>query len=156
MKPHSPNFTGFKLKILFAFFCIITIATFTKCKAQSIVGKWKGISVKKIYSPEYAKQTGRLTEELFAKDIGNSYIEYKADHTFTINFSSVNSVEITTMKGIWNLTVNQLKYTLEPQYNPQKKTTTATVSITGNTMVTTAIMLPPSKIIKTISTGTRM
>ena len=156
MKLQSPNSTRLKLKILFSIFCISTIIAFTECKAQSIVGKWKGISVKKIYSPEYAKQTGESTEEQFAKDIGNSFIEYKPDHTFIMNFSSANSVEITTMKGIWNLTVNQLKYTLEPQYNPQKKTTTATVSITGNTMVTTAIMLPPSKIIKTISTGTRM
>ena len=152
MKPHSPNFTGFKLKILFTFFCIITIAAFTECKAQSIVGKWKGISVKKIYSPEYAKQTGKSTEEQFAKDIGNSDIEYKPDHTFIMNFSSVNSSQVTTMTGKWSLTGDQLKYTLEPQYNPKKKTTTATVSITGNTMVTTAIMLQPSKIIKTNST----
>ena len=156
MKLQSPNFTRLKLKILFSIFCISTIIAFTECKAQSIVGKWKGISVKKIYSPEYAKQTGKSTEEQFAKDIGNSFIEYKPDHTFIMSFSLVNSSEVTTMNGNWSLTGDELKYTLEPQYNPQKKTTTATVLITGNSMVTTAIISPPSRIIKTISIGTRM
>jgi hypothetical protein len=30
----------------------------TTCGAQSIVGKWKGVSVKNYFSAEYAKQAG--------------------------------------------------------------------------------------------------
>jgi peptide subunit release factor 1 (eRF1) len=73
-----------------------------------------------------------------------------------MTFSAPNDPEVTTIKGTWSLTGDQLKSTLEPKYNPQKMTTTATVSVNGNTMVTTAVMLPPARITKTISTGTRM
>jgi hypothetical protein len=73
-----------------------------------------------------------------------------------MTFSALNDPEVTTMKGTWSLAGDQLKTTLEPKYNPKKMTTTATISINGNTMVTTAVMPAPSRIIKTISTGTRM
>ena len=95
-------------------------------------------------------------EERSAKETGNSTIEYKSDHTFIMTFSAPNDPEVTTMKGTWSLTGDQLKLTLEPTYNPQKMTTTATISINGNTMITTAVMPPPSRISKTISTSTRM
>ena len=60
------------------------------------------------------------------------------------------------MKGTWNVSGDQLKLTLEPQYNPQRISTTATFSINGNTMVTTAEIAPPARIIKTITTATRL
>jgi Lipocalin-like domain len=153
MKP-DPMFTAFKLKALLII--IVGFASFTTCGAQTIVGKWKGTSVKNFYSADYAKTIGKTMEEKFPKDVGNSDIEYKSDHTFIINFSAVNSSEITTMKGTWSLTGDQLKSTFEPQFNPKKTTTTATVLINGNTMVTTAVIASPSRIIKTISTSTRM
>ena len=153
MKPSS-MFGAFTSKALLIL--IVGSASFTTCGAQSIVGKWKGVSVKNFYSAEYAKQIGKPMEEKFPKDVGNSDIEYKSDHTFIMNFSAVNTPEVTTMKGTWSLAGDQLKFTLEPEYNPQKKTTTATVSISGNTMVTTAVIASPSRIVKTISTSTRM
>jgi len=153
MKPVS-MFTAFTLKAILIL--IVGFSSFTTCGAQSIVGKWKGVSVKNFYGAEYAKQIGKPMEEKFPKDAGNSDIEYKSDHTFIMNFSAVNTTEVTTIKGTWSLTGDQLKSTLEPKYNPLKKTTTATVLINGNTMVTTAVIAEPSRIIKTISTGTRM
>jgi hypothetical protein len=150
-------FTAFTLKALLTITCItIGFASFTKCDAQSIIGKWKGVSAKFFYSPEYAKQIGKSMEEKTTKEAGDSWGEYKADHTFTMSFSAPNSSEVTTMKGTWSLTGNQLKTTLEPQYNPQKMATTSTISIMGNTMITTAV--PPSggMVTKTISTSTRM
>src|SRR6476660_1411803 len=153
MKPSS-MFRAFTSKALLIL--IVGSASFITCGAQSIVGKWKGVSVKNFYGSEYAKQMGKPMEEKFPKDVGNSDIEYKSDHTFIMNFSAVNTSEVTTIKGIWSLTGDQLKSTLEPQYNPLKQTTTATVSINGNTMVTTAVIASPSRIIKTISTSTRM
>jgi len=150
-------FTAFTLKALIVItFITVGFASFSKCVAQSIVGKWNGVSVKNYFSVEYAKVTGKSMEEKTVKEAGNSAIEYKSDHTFIIAFSALNDPEVTTMKGTWTLTGDQLKSTLEPTYNPRKLTTTATVSITGNTMVTTAVMPPPSRISKTISTSTRM
>jgi Domain of unknown function (DUF5004) len=128
----------------------------TTCGAQSVVGKWKGVSVKNYYSAEYAKQVGKSMEEKTAKEAGNSEIIYNADHTFIMNMSAPNSTEIITMKGMWAVTQDQLKLTLEPQYNPKKMTTTATFTINGNTMVTTADIAPPSRIIKTISVATKI
>ncbi len=128
----------------------------TACYAQPIVGKWKGVSVKNYYSPEYAKQTGKSMEEKTAKDAGNSEVIYNADHTFILNMSSPNSSEVITMKGVWEATQDQLKLTLEPQFNPKKITTTATFTINGNMMETIAIIPPPSRIIKTVSIGSRL
>jgi Domain of unknown function (DUF5004) len=149
--------TFFTRRILFLSFCaFIGFSLVTTCEAQSIVGKWKGVSVKNYYSADYARQTGKSMEEKFAKDAGNSEISYNADHTFVMNMSSPNSPDIMTMKGIWAATQDQLSMTLEAKYSPRKMTTTATFIIHGNTMETTAIIPPPSRIIKTISVATRI
>jgi hypothetical protein len=147
-------FTAFTLKALLVF--IIGFAGFTKCDAQSIVGKWNGVSVKNYFSDEYAKVAGKSMEEKTMKEAGSSAIEYKQDNTFILTFSAPNDPEVTIMKGTWSLTGDQLKITFEPRFNPQKKTTTATISIIGNTMITTAVIPAPSRIVKTISTSTRM
>lgn len=150
-------FTAFSLKALIAIACItVGFAGFTTCDAQSIVGKWNGVSVKNYFSDDYAKVMGKPMEEKTVKEAGNSAIEYKSDHTFIMTFSALNDPQVTTMKGTWTLTGDQLKSTLEPKYNPRKMTTTATVLINGNTMVTTAVMPPPTRISKTISTSTKM
>lgn len=151
------TFSAFSIKAFLVIICIMTgYASFTKCDAQSIIGKWNGVSVKNYFSAEYAKVVGKSMEEKTAKEAGNSAIEYKPDHTFTMTFSAPNDPEVTTIKGTWSLTGDQLKSTLEPKYNPEKMTTTATVIINGSTMVTTAVMPPGSRIIKTISIGSRM
>ena len=150
-------FSVFSIKAFLVISCIIVgFAGFTKCDAQSIVGKWNGVSVKNYFSAEYAKVASKSMEEKTTKEAGNSTIEYKPDHTFIMTFSAPNSTEVTTMKGTWSLTGDQLKTTLEPKYNPRKMTTTATISIIGNTLVTTAVMPAPSRISKTISTSKRM
>ena len=150
-------FAAFTLKALLVITCImVAFAGFTKCDAQAIVGKWNGVSVKNYFSDAYAKVMGKTMEEKTVKEAGNSAIEYKSDHTFIMTFSALNDPAVTTMKGSWELAGDQLKSTLEPTYNPRKMTTTATVSINGNTMVTTAVMPPPSRIGKTISTSTKM
>ena len=151
------NFTGFTLKVIFLItYATVGFAGTTLCTAQSIVGKWKGVSEKRFYSEQGAKMMGKSMEERSSKEAGNSDIEYKADHTFIMNFSALNSSEVTTMKGTWSLMGDQLKLTLEPQFNPKKLTTTATISINGNTLITTAVFPALSRVIKTISTSTRM
>jgi len=150
-------FPAFTLKVLLiTTYITIGFTGFTKCNAQSIVGKWKGVSVKNFYSEQGAKLMGKSIEEKTSKEAGNSDIEYKSDHTFILNFTAPNSSDVTTMKGTWDLSGDQLKLIFEPQYNPKKKTTTATVLISGNTLVTTAVIPQPSRIIKTISISTKM
>lgn len=153
MKPNSifKNLPSHSILIL-----AIAIGCFSTCGAQSIIGKWKGVSVKNYFSAEYAKQLGKSMEEKTAKEIGNSEIEYKTDHTFILNFTPPTSTEAMIMKGTWTLSGDLLKITMEPNFNPMKKTTTATVSISGNTMITTAEMPSQTRITKTISTSTRM
>jgi hypothetical protein len=149
--------SAFTCKIILAISCVaITSAGFSKCYAQSIIGKWNGVSVKNYFSAEYAKVKGKPMEEKSAKETGSSTIEYKADHTFIMTFSDLQSPEIITMQGTWSLAGDQLRSTLEPKYNPRNITTNAVVTISGNTIVTTAIIPPPSRISKTIATGTRM
>ncbi len=157
MKKTSASFKAVFVKHLVTLAVIIAGSTgFTRCYSQSIVGKWKGVSVQNTFSPEFAKRTGKSMEEKTSKEAGNSDIEYKSDHTFSMSFSAPNSSDVTTMRGTWSLAGDQLKLTLEPQYNPQHMTTSATISISGNTLTTTAVMAPPARIIKTISVGTRM
>jgi hypothetical protein len=147
----------FIVKAFFVISCItLGFGSFARCDGQSIVGKWKGVSVKNYYSEAYAKQVGKSMEEKSAKEIGNSVIEYKSDHTFIITVGSINDPQATIINGAWSQTGDQLKLTIEPKYNPQKMTTTASFSISGNTMLTTAVIPQPSRIIKSISTGTRM
>jgi hypothetical protein len=125
------------------------------CYAQSIIGKWKGGSSKLFYSAEYAKGTGKSEEEKSAKDLGNYETEFKSDHTYVTTLSLSNS-EVTTMRGTWSLSGNQLNIITEPKYNPSKTTLSCTFVINGNTLVTTAIFPPPARMVKTIATLTRM
>jgi len=142
--------------LLITIFCTIGFTGITSCAAQSIIGKWKGVSAMIYYSAEYAKESGKSTEERTAKETGNSTVDYKADHSFVMTFSPPTSKEITTMNGTWALNSDQLTMKLEPKFNPRQTSTTATIAIQGNTMLMTAVIPAPSRISKTISTCTRM
>jgi hypothetical protein len=83
-----------RIALLFTISIFVVFSLQATCDAQSIVGKWKGVSVKNYYSPEYAKQMGRTMDEKLAKDVGNSEIIYNADHSFIMNISSPNSADI--------------------------------------------------------------
>ena len=150
-------FYAFNFKTLLIITCVtIGFESFTKCDAQSIVGKWNGVSVKNYFSDDYAKVMGKPTEEKTVKEAGISAIEYKSDHTFVMTFSAPNDKEVTTMKGTWSLAGEHLNVTLEPKYNPKKMTTASTVIVNGNTLVTTSVMPFPARISKSVSTGIRM
>ena len=106
----------------FSFLAFLTIGltAFATCDAQSIVGKWKGVSVKNSYSADYAKQIGKSEEEKLAKDAGNSEMDFNADHSFKMIFYETNSSEATIMKGTWSVSGDQLTLTLDPQFNPKE------------------------------------
>jgi hypothetical protein len=150
----------FGLVIRKIFFIVVVTAvgltTSLKSDAQSIVGKWKGVSVSNYFSEDYAKQMGKTMEEKLAKDGGNSEIDYHADHSFTMIYYTSNNSEATIMKGVWAVNGDQLTMTLNPEFNPKKTSTVSSFTIQGNTMVTTSVMASPAKIIKTVSTASRL
>ena len=137
-------------------FIFSTLAGIANCHAQSIVGKWKGGTAKIYYSAEYAKETGKSMEEKTAAELGNYTIEFKSDHTFSEAFITPPDSKVTTINGTWSLAGDDLELTIDPKYNPQKTTTKSTLSIHGNTMVTTALMPGAARIVKMESTNTRM
>ena len=58
-------FTAFTLKALLIFSCItVTFSSFTKCDAQSILGKWKVVSVKM-----FLKTGGATERQIGVQDI---------------------------------------------------------------------------------------
>jgi hypothetical protein len=127
----------------------------TNCAAQNIVGKWKGVSVTNYFSADYAKQKGSPTEEILAKDAGYSEMDYRADHSFTmISYASKNS-EATIVNGTWVVNGDQLTLTLNPEFNPQKKSTVISFVIHGDTMETTANFSGGAQVVKTVSSSSR-
>ncbi len=150
------NSTTFILKTIFIITCAtVGVAGITQCTAQSIVGKWKAVSETRFYTEKGAKMMGKSMEGQPEKP-GYSSIEYKADNTFIQNFSGQNNSEVTAMMGTWSLTGDQLKITLEPQYNPKKIASSYTISINGNTLITTVKTPASTLVIKMITTSTRM
>lgn len=79
-------FTAFNLKAII-FFTSITIgfSSLSVCRAQSsVVGKWKVVSVKQFYSPEYVKKMGKTVVEGQAPANSTYQWEFKSDHTYII------------------------------------------------------------------------
>ena len=148
---------SFLLKVMPAI-ALLTLGftNFSTCKAQFIIGKWKGGVSNIFYSVEYAKQTGKSEEEKSAKELGNYETEFKSDHTYLTTLTAPGTTEITTMKGTWSLNGSQLSITPEPKYNPKKMAFPCTIALNGNTLVTTTVFPPPARMIKTIAKYTRL
>jgi len=156
MKYNSFAQRVFIFRIAFLLACIFSATAIISCNAQAIVGKWKGGSSKIYYSPEYAKEKGKSMEEMTPEQLGNYVYEFKPDHSFIETLTQQGGSKVTTMNGTWNLTGDNMQITLEPKFNPQKATSSSTVFISGNTMVSTSILPTGSRIVKMISTSTKM
>ena len=151
MRRQLSNFMALNLKALFILISVsVGFTGFTKCQAQAIVGKWKGVSLKYFYSPAGAKQEFKQMEEAQSKEMGNSGYEFKSDHTYI--FFPLSALNITkskgiTMKGTWSLSGDQLTKTWDahqpdPELNPEEgeATVNATIQIRGNTLIVTEVM----------------
>jgi Lipocalin-like domain len=148
---------------------IITGITFgfsslNKCDAQSIVGKWNGVSTKQFLTAEAASTHGKPVLETQMTTIGSVVYEFKSDHTYIMKSTSINnSSKVRTFTGTWSVTGNQLQSKLDPKQedpkdNPIKDATSTntTMSIKGNTMVWTTLY-PDNKTVNKIEvTLTRM
>ena len=127
-------------------------ASFNKCDAQSILGKWNQISSKQFLTAEGSKKLGKSVLETQMSSIGTVVFEFRSDHTYAMKTSHTGDSGVLTLTGTWSLTGNQLELKLapeqeDPKYNPKKDTVPpkTTMSINGNTMVTSTLY-PDSKI----------
>jgi hypothetical protein len=129
-------------------------AEFTKCDAQSFVGKWKEVSGKDYCTPKGLKVTGKQFL-LQAPQMGGQILEIRSDHTFTsselMNWVP-SSVKLT---GTWTLSGDQLNTKLDlhqpdPLTNPTKDavSTNYTITISGNNMVLSLLMPSNNPIIE--------
>lgn len=122
-------FTAFTLKALLIISCItVGFTSFTKCDAQSIVGKWKVTSVKLFLN------AGGPVEHPIPPDHIYQF-EFKADKTYIVTDGPGS-----TSTGTWSVSGNQLTM-ITPQ--EQGKGRISTFLITGNKMIRTEIALPP-------------
>lgn len=136
-------FIAFTLKALLIITCItIGFAGFTKCEAQSPVGKWNRISGKQYYIPEAAKKLGKAFVEVSTASAGSSVIEIKADHTYIKTLSGKYQPQPITLTGTWSVSGNKFEMKtnpnqMGPKANPMGITapTTTTFSVSGNTLI---------------------
>src|SRR5450432_2008540 len=135
-------YTAFDLKTLFIITCItIGFSSISVCSAQSsVIGKWKVISVKQFYAPEYVKKMGKAFVE--GKTPGNSTYqwEFKSDHTYIINGGRGNDDKTT---GEWSVSGNQLTMKAAAQVRKGQGAQIYTFVITDNTMTRTMLVQPP-------------
>jgi|GEM_PF-766389 Lipocalin-like domain len=152
-------FGGIDLKVLWTISCFVFgISSLSECSAQSsVVGKWKEMSVKQFYSPEYAKQIGKAFIEGGAPPGSGYHWEFKADHTYIIESGDGNG-KSSTSTGEWSVSGNQLTMRADAQVRKGLGGQIYTFVITGNKMTRTQIMLAPynEMVIKQEDTSERM
>jgi hypothetical protein len=139
-----------KFKSVLSVCIIIAASSFCQSDAQAIVGKWESVSSKSYLTPEAAKEMGSpQIVTASGPEAGKAINEYRADHTYTLSVTPPGSAEAIIMKGKWTLTGDQLKITMDSPGNPS---TLITVVFTGNTVVMSSKMAPPSKTTKVETT----
>ena len=140
-------FTAFTLKALLIISCItVGFTSFTKCDAQSIVGKWKVTSVKLFLN------AGGPVEHPIPPDHIYQF-EFKADKTYIVTDGPGS-----TSTGTWSVSGNQLIMIGTAEKKAGMEGRTYTFSINGNTMTRTMMTKPPynTMVYKQEDTSTRM
>jgi DUF917 family protein len=136
-------FIAFNLKaLLFIAGTNIGFSSLSVCRAQSsIIGKWKVVSVKQFFTPEYAKKMGRAVVEGNQAAAGSTYEwEFKSDHTYLIHGGRGKD---NTTTGEWSVSGNQLTMKASAQLRTGKGAEIYTFAITGNIMTRTMLTQPP-------------
>ena len=135
-------FTAFNLKaLLFITSITIGFSSLSVCRAQSsVIGKWKEVSVKQFYTPEFAKKIGKAVVEGQAPANSTYQWELKSDHTYIINGGHGKDDKTT---GEWSVSGNQLTMKAAAQVRKGQGAEIYTFVITGNTMTRTMLIQPP-------------
>lgn len=128
------------------------------CKAQTVEGKWKGMSYTYYYSKEGAVKYGKLSQTVSLADMGTVIIEYKSDHTFITTNQVITSTVINTMKGGWRVQGDQLTITVEPASHTVKghESKTSTIILSLNKMIIVDNSPPGNPITKMETTYQKM
>jgi hypothetical protein len=122
-------FTAFTLKALIVI--MVGFASFTKCDAQSIEGKWKVVSVKLFLN------TGSPVEHTIPPTDKYEF-ELKPDHTYVVTDGPGS-----TSTGTWSVSGNQLTMISPAEQKKGMKGRVSNFTITGNKMIRTVIAEPP-------------
>ena len=126
-------FTTFTLKALLFITCTtIGFAGFTKCDAQSIVGKWNRVSGKQFFTAEAAKTLGKSFIEVPMASAGSSVIEFKADHTYIKTLSGKYQPKPITLTGTWSVSGNQFEMKMDANQPDRKNNPIKDVALTIN------------------------
>jgi Lipocalin-like domain len=128
------------------------------CKAQSIEGKWQGMSYTYYYSKAGADKYGKSSQTTSLADIGTVIIEYISDHTFITTNQVFNSTVVNTLKGTWQLKGDQLTITAGPEYHTRKghESKTSTIILSANKLIVVENGPPGNAITKMETTYQKM
>jgi hypothetical protein len=140
-------FTAFTLKALLIISCItVCFSGFTKCDAQSIVGKSKVVSVKMFLNAGGATERPLRAQYIYE-------FEFKPDQTYVVTLGPESKTT-----GTWSVSGNQLTMIAPAEQRAGMKGRISTFSITGNKMIRTEVAEPPYNKMqsKTEFTSTRM
>jgi hypothetical protein len=134
-------FRAFSLKALIAIACItVGFAGFTKCDAQSIVGKWHrtGTTSFKIdkatgkETPLFTAEQQKQYDAATAENEYNELLEFKSNNTFISNVSA-KCMKPTERTEKYSLSGNKLDMNIPLVFH--EKTTITIKSLDANTMV---------------------
>jgi hypothetical protein len=106
-------------------------ASFNKCDAQSIEGKWKVVSVKL-----FLNAGNPVEHPIPPTDIYE--FEFKPDHTYVVTDGPGS-----TSTGTWSVSGNQLTMIAPAEQKKGMNGRISTFLITGNKMIRTVIAEPP-------------
>jgi hypothetical protein len=139
----SPFRSGRTLALMSTF---VFFGLFSTSNAQTIIGKWKGISTTIYLTPEGSAKTGKKMQVNLLAETGTILMELRSGHTFTITSSLVNDPTVNIIEGTWALTNDQLTLTSGPKYQTKNgnDSKTKSILIIGDELIIKE-NLPPGK-----------
>ena len=146
------------LKTFSGAFAIVVATAFTTCQSQTIVGKWKMISSTSYFTAEGAARQGKSFLTNPVPSTTSISTEFKSDDAYTTTTSTATNPTPNTIGGNWSLTGDRLTITVDPKYKPsdELKSSTITISITGNTMIMTNNIIPNTMVSKMTTKAERI
>jgi hypothetical protein len=117
-------------KFLLLAFLFIGFACINKSAAQSVVGKWKQVSVKRYWTPEAVQNSHGHLQAVMEMPKVDAIEELNADNTFVETITSEGKKILHT--GNWSLTGNTMTITVKGE-----KPLTGIISNNNRTLICT-------------------
>ena len=129
---------AFTFKALVIFTCITFAFTgFSKCDAQSVLGKWKQVSGKNYFTPEAVRKSHGHLQNVMEMSKVEAIDDFHADNTLIETITSGGTKTTTTCT--WTQSGNKIKISIKGQ-----ETLTGIVSANGTTLIL-SVLTPVSK-----------